>query len=229
MSTILIVEDHDAVALGLEHGLRKEGYEILRAATAAEGLNLATHSDLIVLDIRLPDGNGFDVCRQLRSAGQRQPVIMLTAQDEMIDKVLGLEAGADDYMTKPFELRELIARVRAHLRRNYGEYAGAGDSQTFIVGDVRIDLGSQRVEKNGEEIHLTATEFKLLAYFVQNPNQPHSRDHLIDDIWGYDDFVGDPRTVDVHVRNLRTKVEDDPAQPKYIQTVRGAGYKLVAG
>lgn len=227
MSTILIVEDHDAVALGLEHGLRKEGYEILRAATASEGLNLATHSDLIVLDIRLPDGNGFDVCRQIRSAGQRQPIIMLTAQDEMIDKVLGLEAGADDYMTKPFELRELIARVRAHLRRNYGEYAGGGDAQTFIFGDVKIDLGSQRVEKQGAEVHLTATEFKLLAYFVQNPNQPHSRDHLIDDIWGYDDFVGDPRTVDVHVRNLRTKVEDDPAQPQYIQTVRGAGYKLV--
>lgn len=227
MSTILVVEDHDAVALGLEHGLIKEGYQVERAATAAEGVELASRADLVVLDIRLPDGNGFDVCRQIRASGMKLPIIMLTARDEMIDKVLGLEAGADDYMTKPFELRELVARVRAHLRRNYGEYAASSDPQSFSIGEILIDLSGQRVEKNGDEIHLTQTEFKLLVYLAQNQNRPHSRDNLIDDIWGYDEFVGDPRTVDVHIRNLRMKIEDDPAQPRYIQTVRGAGYKLV--
>ena len=224
MTKILIVEDSDAVALGLRYGLEREGFEVMRAENSAEAHPLAPEADLIVLDIRLPDGSGFDLCRTFRTQGLHMPILMLTARDEMIDKILGLELGADDYMTKPFELRELIARIRSLLRRSYGDYAG----QTPILSfrDLTIDLSSQRVTLSGTEVRLTNTEFKILSYLAQNPSKPHSRDTLIDDIWGYDTFVGDPRTVDVHIRNLRQKIEADASQPEYIVTVRGAGYML---
>lgn len=226
MTTILVVEDNDAVALGLRYGLEKEGFEVIRAANSAESLPLAPKAELIILDIRLPDGSGFDVCRQLRASGLRQPVLMLTARDETVDKIIGLEVGADDYMTKPFELRELTARVRSLLRRSYGEYAGVQTADLTISG-MHIDLSSQRVTIDEKEVHLTSTEFKLLAYLAQHPNVPHSREKLIDDIWGYDQFVGDARTVDVHIRNLRQKVEVNPSDPERIVTIRGSGYMLV--
>jgi DNA-binding response OmpR family regulator len=228
MTRILVVEDSDAVALGLRYGLEKEGFVVERAKNSAEAQEMAPRADLIILDIRLPDGSGFDLCRQFRADGLRQPILMLTARDEMIDKIIGLELGADDYMTKPFELRELIARLRALLRRTYGELASASATATTLhVGSLEIDLVSQRVLHDGTEIYLTGTEFKLLAYLAQHPNRPHSRETLIDDVWGYEYFVGDPRTVDVHIRNLRQKIEHDAANPTLIVTVRGAGYKLV--
>ncbi len=225
MTTILVVEDNDAVALGLRYGLEKEGFEVLRAETTAEAHPLAPNADLLILDVRLPDGDGFELCRQLRASGQRQPVLMLTARDETVDKVIGLEVGADDYMTKPFELRELTARVRALLRRSYGAYSGSQSAEIEVAG-LHIDLASQKVTIDDKEIHLTSTEFKLLAYLSQNPNVPHSREKLIDDIWGYEQFVGDARTVDVHIRNLRQKIEDNPSLPTRVVTIRGAGYML---
>ncbi len=226
MKNILVVEDNDAVALGLRYGLEREGYNVTRVGTVADALAQAPEADLIVLDIRLPDGSGFDICRQLRASQQRQPVLMLTARDEMVDRIIGLEVGADDYMTKPFELRELTARVRALLRRSYGEYASSQNSMIDING-LTIDLSAQRLTIDNVEIHLTSTEFRLLAYLAQNPNQPHSREKLIEDIWGYEQFVGDARTVDVHIRNLRQKVEENAAEPERIVTIRGAGYMLV--
>ncbi|MCI0393417.1 MAG: response regulator transcription factor [Chloroflexi bacterium] len=228
--TILLVEDNDAVALGLIYGLEKEGYTVRRAATAAAASQhtAAPDFDLLILDIRLPDGNGFDLCREFRAAGLRQPILMLTARDEIIDKVIGLELGADDYVTKPFELRELVARIRSLLRRSYGPLAEGGHTR-LNVGDLSLDLAGQRVTRGQQEIHLTATEFKLLAFLAQNPDRPFDRETLIERIWGYDEFVGDARTVDVHIRNLRQKIEPDPAQPRLIVTVRGAGYKLVIG
>ena len=226
MSNILIVEDDDAVALGLRYGLEKEGFAVMWAATAVEAQQLAPEADLILLDIRLPDGDGFELCRQFRAIGLRQPILMLTARDELIDTIVGLELGADDYMTKPFELREVIARIRALLRRSYGELSPQ-QANLLLVGPLAIDLAGQRVTRNGEEIHLTATEFKLLAYLAQHPNRPHDRQTLIKEVWGYQFFVGDPRTVDVHIRNLRQKIEANPQEPELILTVRGQGYKLV--
>ncbi|MGB1253383.1 MAG: response regulator transcription factor [Candidatus Promineifilaceae bacterium] len=226
MTKILIVEDSDAVALGLRYGLEREGFEVMRAENSAESRPLAPDADLIILDIRLPDGSGFDLCRMFRAEGLHMPILMLTARDEMIDKILGLELGADDYMTKPFELRELIARIRSLLRRSYGDYAGQTPVLTFR--DLVVDLSSQRATLRGEEVRLTNTEFKILSYLAQHPNKPHNRDTLIDDIWGYDTFVGDPRTVDVHIRNLRQKIETDASQPEYVVTIRGAGYMLDA-
>jgi DNA-binding response OmpR family regulator len=225
MSKILVVEDNDAVALGLQYGLEKEGFVVMRASMAREAQKLAPDADLIILDIRLPDGDGFDLCRQLRAANLRQPVLMLTARDELIDKVVGLEVGADDYMTKPYELREVIARIRALIRRAYGPLA---DPQTSVLhlGPLVIDFMTQRVTRGGTEVRLTATEFKLLAYLAQHPNQPHDREALLSQVWDYKFYEGDSRTVDVHIRNLRRKIERDPAVPELIVTVRGSGYRL---
>lgn len=225
MTTILIVEDNDAVALGLRYGLEKEDFTVLRAANSAESHALTANADLIILDIRLPDGDGFELCRQFRARGLKQPILMLTARDELIDKVIGLEVGADDYMTKPFELRELIARIRALLRRTYGPLSTT-TGVTLRFDDLEIDLAGQRVSRNSQEIQLTGTEFKLLAFLAQHPDQPQDRETLIEQVWGYDYFVGDARTVDVHVRNLRRKIERDPQSPQTIVTVRGSGYKL---
>ena len=225
--TIFLVEDNDAVALGLRYGLEKEGYRLVRAASVREARHLVEQHppDLFILDIRLPDGNGFDLCREWRLAGLRQPILMLTAADEVIDKILGLELGADDYITKPFELRELIARLRAALRRAYGHLAEGGQSR-LNVGDLSLDLTLQRIMRGQTEIYLTATEFRLLAFLAHHLDQPFNREQLIEQVWGYDEFVGDARTVDVHIRNLRQKIEPDPSRPRYILTLRGSGYKL---
>jgi DNA-binding response OmpR family regulator len=225
---ILIVEDERAVARGLEYGLRSEGFAVLWGESGRRGLELARREQpqLILLDIRLPDMSGFDVCRQLRAEGRRQPVLMLTARDEDVDKILGLELGADDYVVKPFVLREVIARIRALLRRAYGELATAAEPERVRFGDVEIDLGRLVVSRGGEPVHLTPIEFRLVRCLASNPGRLQSREALIEAVWGYDGDVGSDRTVDVHIRHLREKLEDDPANPRWITTVRGFGYKL---
>ena len=174
----------------------------------------------------LPDVSGFDVCRQLRAERMRQPILMLTACDEELDKVLGLELGADDYVVKPYSLRELISRIRALLRRAYGELAAASVGDRLRFGEVEVDLERLQVTRRGELVDLTPTEFRLLRYLVSNPDRPFSRDQLIEAVWGYASDIGSDRTVDVHVRHLREKLEDDPANPRWLVTVRGVGYKF---
>ncbi|HSN74565.1 MAG TPA: response regulator transcription factor [Anaerolineae bacterium] len=225
---ILIVEDERAVARGLEYGLRAEGFEVLQANTGQGALAMARRESphLLLLDIRLPDINGFDVCRQLRSEGRRLPILMLTARDEEVDKVLGLELGADDYMVKPFSLRELVSRVRALLRRSYGELVEAAPNQRLVFGPIVIDMERLLVLRDGQPLELTPIEFRLLRYLASNPGRPWSREQLIEAIWGYDSEVGSDRTIDVHMRHLRQKLEQDPANPRWLLTVRGVGYKF---
>jgi DNA-binding response OmpR family regulator len=225
---VLIVEDERAVARGLEYGLGKEGFKTLWAANGQQALDLARSRDphLILLDIRLPDVSGWDVCRQLRAEGKRQPILMLTACDEETDKVLGLELGADDYVVKPYSLREVISRVRALLRRAYGELAMASDDGRLTFGDTTLDLERLQAYRGSQLVYLTPTEFRLLRYLASNPDRPFSRSELIQAVWGYDSEVGCDRTVDVHIRHLREKLEEDPAQPRWLVTVRGIGYKF---
>jgi DNA-binding response OmpR family regulator len=225
---ILIVEDERAVARGLEYALQNEGFEVLYAESGQEALDLSRTKDpnLILLDIRLPDISGFDVCRQLRQEGKRQPILMLTALDEPVDKVLGLELGADDYVVKPYNLRELIARIRALLRRAYGALSQASQGEVITFGEVKLDLEQLRVTRAGQLVYLTPTEFRLLRYLASRPNRPVSRETLIEAVWGYDSDIGSDRTVDVHMRHLRQKLEPDPADPTWLVTVRGVGYKF---
>jgi len=224
---ILIVEDERAVARGLEYGLRNEGFDVLWAENGRRALELTRSQapNLILLDIRLPDLTGFDVCRQLRSEGRRQPILMLTARDEEVDKVLGLELGADDYVVKPYSLREVISRIRALLRRAYGELA-AGTPVTIRFGQIEVDLERMLVSRAGASIELTSTEFRLLRHLLAHPQRPFGRDQLIELVWGYASEIGSERTIDVHMRHLRQKLEDDPANPRWLVTVRGAGYKF---
>ncbi len=224
---LLIVEDDRAVARGLEYGLTQEGFVVLRAESAQQALRLAhsEHPALILLDVRLPDGNGFDVCRRLRAEGRHEPILMLTARDEEVDKVLGLELGADDYMVKPYSLRELVARIRALLRRAYGDLAQPHDER-LRFGEIELDASRLQVWRQGEPILLTPTEFRLLHFLASHPDRPFSRDALIEAIWGYDSEIGNERTVDVHMRRLREKLESTPADPRWLVTVRGVGYKF---
>lgn len=225
---ILIVEDERAVARGLEYALTREGFQVLWADTGQKALALARSEDphLILLDIRLPDISGFDVCRQLRAEGKRQPILMLTARDEELDKVLGLELGADDYVVKPFSLREVVSRIRALLRRAYGELSIASSGNVLSFGDLVLDLERFQVMRRGQVVDLTPIEFRLLRYLASNPGRPFTREHLIETLWGYESDIGSDRTVDVHMRHLRQKLEDDPANPRWLVTVRGIGYKF---
>jgi DNA-binding response OmpR family regulator len=225
---ILIVEDERAVARGLEYGLKAEGFDVLWADTGRRALELARDQEphLILLDIRLPDLSGFDVCRQLRSEGRRLPILMLTARDEEVDKVLGLELGADDYVVKPYSLRELVSRIRALLRRAYGELAAGAGGGRLAFGDVELDLARLLAYRQGRLVELTPIEFRLLRHLVANPDHPFSREALVEAVWGYDSSVGNARTVDVHIRHLREKLEADPANPRWLVTVRGVGYKF---
>jgi two-component system, OmpR family, alkaline phosphatase synthesis response regulator PhoP len=230
--TILVVEDEASVARGLEYGLKAEGYNVLVAGTGAKALEVARAGKdkpphLMLLDIRLPDMSGFDVCKILREEGRALPILMVTARDEEVDKVLGLELGADDYIVKPFSLRELLSRVRAALRRAYGELASAG-AERVAFGDVVVDLQRMRVDRAGQTVLLTPTEYRLLRHFVTHPEQVLTRDSLLEVVWGYDNSVDSQRTVDVHVRHLREKLEEDPAAPLHLVTVRGAGYVFTA-
>lgn len=225
---ILVVEDERAVARGLEYGLRAEGFDVLLANTGQSALAIARRESphLLLLDIRLPDISGFDVCRQLRSEGRRLPILMVTARDEEVDKVLGLELGADDYVVKPFSLRELISRIRALLRRAYGELAATAGEQRLAFGPIVIDVERLLVLRDGQPVDLTPMEFRLLRYLASNPGRPFSREQLIEALWGYDSDVGSDRTIDVHVRHLRQKLEEEPATPRWLLTVRGVGYKF---
>jgi DNA-binding response OmpR family regulator len=224
---ILVVEDDPAVAEALVEGIGQDGYQVQREATAAGAVAhvRAHHPHLIVLDVRLPDGSGFDVCRELRRSGTRQPILMLTVQSDEVDQVVGLEAGADDYVTKPYRLRELLARIRALLRRAYGELA-AGEADLLYAGDLVIDRASARVTRDGRVIDLTPTELRLLTFLAQHPGQVLSRDQLLENIWGYSADLIDEKTVSVHVRRLRTKIELDPDAPAIVLTVPGLGYRL---
>jgi DNA-binding response OmpR family regulator len=226
---ILIVEDERAVARGLEYGLRQEGFDVFWAESGRRALDLVHLHDpsLILLDIRLPDITGFEVCRQLRGSGKRQPILMLTARDEEVDKVLGLEVGADDYVVKPYSLREVISRVRALLRRAYGELAATAPVAILRFGSIEVDLERLLVSRSGRLLELTPIEFRILRHLVTHPDRPFTRSQLIEQVWGYDSDVASERTVDVHVRHLRQKLEDDPANPRWLVTARGAGYKFL--
>jgi len=225
---ILIVEDEADLRMTLSDRLKGEGYLPECAADGAEGLQKAVRGayDVIILDVMLPVKNGFDVCRDIRKAGLTAPIIMLTARGQLVDKVLGLKIGADDYLTKPFELLELLARIEALLRRGAArQTALASGVQQF--GPLQIDFRGTSVRRNGKVVPLSAREFRLLCYFVQNCGATLSREVLLKDVWGYseDTFT---RTVDVHVGSLRQKLESDPKQPSMIVTVPGLGYKFVA-
>jgi DNA-binding response OmpR family regulator len=223
---ILVVEDDPAVGRSLQDGLTREGYTVTWKKTGGDGLNSAraAQTHLIILDVRLPDGSGFDFCRRMRQAGIHQPILILTVQNEELDKVLGLEMGADDYLTKPYSLRELLARVRALLRRAYGELST--ENTLLYVGDLTIDLARAQVLHGREPLSLTPTEFRLLIYLVQNAPQALSRPQILAAVWGYNADVEDEKTVNVQIRRLREKVELDPSHPTLILTVPGIGYRF---
>jgi DNA-binding response OmpR family regulator len=225
---ILLIEDDPAVARSLRDGLERERYHVAWKAAGTDGVEYARERNphLIILDVRLPDGSGFDFCRQMRGLGLCQPILMLTVQADEMDKVLGLEVGADDYVTKPYSLRELLSRVRALLRRTYGEFAHAG-ADLLYAGDLVIDRGRGQVRRGQELINLTPTEFRLLVFLARHPGQALSRAQIIDAVWGYAAEVESERAVNVHVRRLREKVELDPGRPTLILTVPGIGYRLV--
>jgi DNA-binding response OmpR family regulator len=224
---ILIIEDDRSVAAALAEGIGQEGYEVHCESTAAGGLEYAQSRTphLIVLDVRLPDGSGFDVCRKLRQLGLRQPILMLTVQSDEVDKVLGLEMGADDYVTKPYRLRELLARIRALLRRSYGELSTV-DADLLFVGDLVIDRTSGQVSRSGQRLNLTPTEFRLLSFLAQHPGQVFSRGQLVQHVWGHTGEFFDEKSVNSHVRRLREKIEPDPNDPTIVLTMPGLGYRL---
>jgi two-component system alkaline phosphatase synthesis response regulator PhoP len=221
---ILLVEDEAGLRLTLQDRLRSEGYGVEAALDGQQGLEkgLAGNYALIILDLMLPKKSGFDVCSELRRAGVSTPVLMLTARGQTMDKVLGLKLGADDYLTKPFEMAELLARVEALLRRSA---APARVSTAHTFGDIRIDIRSTEVHRNGELLTLSAKEFQLLQYFIEHSGETLSREKLLHEVWGYQSTPS-TRTVDVHVAWLRQKLEDDPRRPRWILTVHGMGYKF---
>lgn len=229
MKKILIIEDEESIRMALEDDFRLENYDVEVASDGIEGLAKAANPgiDLIILDIMLPGMNGFDICKKLRTQGIRTPIIMLTAKGQEIDRVVGLEIGADDYVTKPFSPRELQARVKAVLRRMETEPDDKAEN-LFRSGGLEVDFRQYECRKNGKEVSLTAHEFELLKYLIQNRGRVINRDELLDEIWGKDVFVA-PRTVDTHMANLRKKIEDDPAQPRLIISIRGVGYKFISG
>ena len=225
MPRILIVDDEPEMVRGLEDNLRFEGYQTIAASDGKRGLALALSEapDLILLDVMMPGMSGWDLCRELRARGLDTPVIMLTARGEEVDRVLGLELGADDYVTKPFSLRELMARIRAVLRRP----GPRQKFEEFAFGDVRVHLRARQAFKGGREVRLTRKEFDLLRYLVEHPGEVITRDRLLDEVWGYERFPT-TRTVDTHILRLRQKFEDDPERPAHILTAHGQGYRFVA-
>lgn len=227
MQTLLFIEDDRDIRTALRLALEDEGYRVVEAADGASGLKIfATETvDLVLLDLRLPDLSGFDVCRELRSKSL-VPIIMVTAQTDTHDLVAGLEAGADDYVTKPIVPKELAARIRAALRRTTLLSASVAEFDRFVVGDIEMRSDQGVVLKNGVEVPLTKTEYRLLHIFMENANKVLSRDQLLELVWGYE-YLGDSRLVDAHIRRLRVKIENLPDDPKIIVTVRGMGYRLL--
>ncbi|QIB68029.1 response regulator transcription factor [Aminipila butyrica] len=222
---VLIIEDEKAISDIIKFNLKKEGFEVDWAYDGQEGLTKAlnTQPDLILLDVMLPSMDGFQVCKRVRE-GSAIPIIMLTAKEEEVDKVLGLELGADDYITKPFGMRELVARIKANIRRTeLVSGASTEPSNVHDFGDLEIDMNRYEVRKHEQVLELTLREFELLKYLAERENKVFSREQLLEEVWGYE-YYGDIRTVDVTVRRLREKLEDDSSSPKYIMTKRGIGY-----
>jgi DNA-binding response OmpR family regulator len=225
METILVVEDDPAIALGLEKNLRFEGFTVLVARDGAKGLDMAINKspDALILDVMLPKMSGFEICKALRKHDVKVPIIMLTARDQEIDKIMGLDIGADDYITKPFSVAEVMARLRACLRRRK---MADGDSEgTFEFDDVVLDFSGQTVSRKGKDIEISLKEFELLKYLVQNRGKALSRDQILNKVWGYD-YYGTARTIDNFITRLRQKLEKNPDSPRHFVTIRGLGYKF---
>ncbi len=225
MAKILIVEDEPNMVAGLRDNFEFEGYQVLTAPDGVAGLEraLSESPDLVILDVMMPRMSGLDVCKQLKAKKPSMPIIMLTARGQEVDKVVGLELGADDYVTKPFSIRELLARVKAVLRRA-GTIPKQGEK--FAFGEVEVNLRNCQVLRKGKALEFSSKEFELLKYFLNHPGETLSRDRLLEDVWGYDRFPT-TRTVDAHIVRLRQKVEAKPDDPRFILTVHGTGYKFV--
>jgi DNA-binding response OmpR family regulator len=225
MSRILVVEDDAAILRGLRDNLASESYEVITAADGAEGLRLSQDGepDLIILDLMLPKLSGYEICRKLRDQGSHVPILMLTARGDEADRVLGLDIGADDYVGKPFSVRELLARVRALLRRSDPQRAPL-DQLTF--GDVVVDFLQYEARKKGQPVEMTPKEFGVLRYLAVRAGEVIQRQQLLEEVWGYENYPT-TRTVDNHIASLRAKLEDDPAEPRHLLTVHGVGYKFV--
>jgi len=225
--TVLIVEDEQNIVDILAFNLSREGYDTMEAYDGKTGLQLALENDpdLILLDLMLPELNGFEVCKRIRQAGRGTPILMLTAREEESDKVMGLELGADDYITKPFSMRELLARVKTNIRRSDRLSISVPTGQSAPAGArVVIDRGMGVVRKDGRPLDLTQREYDLICFLAAEPGKIFSREKLMEQVWNYEGYVGDVRAVDVAVRRLREKLEDDPASPAFIVTKRGMGY-----
>ncbi len=223
---ILIIEDDTGILLSLKDEFESEGYTVSTAENGEKGLEIAKQqrADLIILDIMLPVLDGYEVCKRLRMEGDTTPIIMLTVKDKEIDRVLGLELGADDYVTKPFSLRELVARVKAVLRRTEER---TKDLTSYSFGQVELDFGKYEAKKKGKKLDLTPLEFQMMKLFIHKKEQVLSRDDFLDKIWGEDNTFVSFRTVDSHIANIRKKIEDDPSNPKHIISIRGVGYKFI--
>jgi DNA-binding response OmpR family regulator len=224
---ILIIEDDPALAQSVKRGLERENYSVIWKKLGAEGMAYARdhYPHLILLDVRLPDGSGFDFCRQMRQAGLRQPILMVTVEREEVDKILGLEMGADDYITKPFGFRELVSRIRAQLRRAYGDLS-VREAEILHVGDMIIDQIRGQVRRGDEIIHLSPTSLRLLVYLARHRGQVLTRTQIVRAVWGHTADPESERIVDVQIRRLRVKTETDPGNPELIVTVPGIGYRL---
>ncbi len=223
---ILILEDDPGISLSIKDELEYEGYTVYQAEDAAQGFRTIKDKtpDLIILDIMLPDMDGYEICKRLRSEGTKTPIIMLTVRDKEIDRVLGLELGADDYVSKPFSLRELLARIKAVLRRT----EATEDSLTsYNFGQIELDFKKYEAKKSGKKLELTPLEFHMLKFFIQNRGEVITRDRFLDRIWGKDNVQVSFRTVDSHIANIRKKIEKNPYSPKHILSIRGVGYKFV--
>ncbi|MBN2415651.1 response regulator transcription factor [bacterium] len=223
---ILIVEDEPGIMLSLKDELESEGYTVVQAEDGRQGLEAARKEkpDLMILDVMMPFMNGYDVCKQLRREGNRTLILMLTVKDKEIDRVLGLELGADDYVTKPFSLREIVARVKAILRRTDDVH---GDIHECTVGDVVLDFKKYEAYRNGADIGLTSLEFQMLKVLIQRKSEVVTRNEMLDSIWGEDNMVVSTRTIDSHIANIRKKIERDPSRPEHILSIRSVGYKLI--
>lgn len=229
--SLLLIEDDAGLVFTISDRLLAEGYEVETALDGRTGLELAQtrRFDLILLDVMLPEKNGFDVCRDLRRSGITTPILMLTARGQLDDKVTGLKLGADDYLTKPFEAPELIARIEAHLRRSQyaaSSEAAAKEQEIYEFGDVRVDVRGMEAQRGGQTLELSAKEFQLLHYLLEHRGTMLTRDDILNNVWGYD-AMPTTRTVDTHIAWLRQKLEPNPRQPQYIVTAHGVGYKFV--
>ncbi len=225
LKKILIVEDDPGIQMSLKDEFESEGYHVFAANDGEKGLKMIKEQkpDLIILDIMLPELDGYEVCKKLRREGDNTPIIMLTVKDKEIDKVLGLEFGADDYVTKPFSLRELLARVKSIFRRIEDHPTDIG---SYCIGETDLDFKKYEARKRGQKIEYTPLEFQMLRLFVKQKGEVITRDDFLDQIWGEDNLVVSSRTIDSHIANIRKKIEEDPSNPKFITSIRGVGYKL---